>query len=1018
MKQDATTELDVKAATKKDPATTRHKLVHPNDRVQKGTKSDVIYRLKCEGPQCNDTYIGETSQPLKARTGESINHVTQERMVDTVLIDPKIQPVNVIVKEETLKITWPDGHQSEYGLNWLLHNTYEGQKHVCGTMEPFLWNAATLSASPPPRVQYQDYLRDDRQLAKFLHTLLKYGFAFIEDAPATMEATLAAAERISHVRETFFGRHWFVTSDFERHDTGYTTAALPVHMDNTHFNEPSGLIVSHMLEEGDSGGTSLLVDGFHAAERLRQDDPEGLLVSHMLEEGDSGGTSVRVDGFHAAERLRQDDPEGLLVSHMLEEGDSGGISVLVDGFHAAERLRQDDPEGFDVLSSVPVPHHYLEPKLHMRAAGPIVELEPGSRKEIKMIRYSMYDRAVLDTIPMEDVGRWYSALRRFTNYLRDSSNEYWFQLKPDSSRKLESTPQQRFEMMVKAQREVDIYLEQLRLDHPTGWVIPPGCSIQGPDQVQSGRDQVQSGRDQVQSGPDQVQAGPDQVQSGPDQVQSGPDQVQSGPDQVQSGPDQVQSGPDQVQSGPDQVQSGPDQVQSGPDQVQSGPGQVQSSMPKEQWEHDFRKMEPLPIQEHGVSIDVALRDFSRLGDEMERDGHPGHMAYVPGNSTAPAAIGDFLAASFNPYSTNVGSCRRAVKLQQLIVQWVGRLFGYPDTCAGNLTSGGTVATMVAMATARDQKVPRSKDYSRSVLYVTELTHDGVAKCLTTLGMREAVVRKVPVDDRYEMDVNTLQTIIQHDLQADLLPFLVVATVGTTDAGSVDPVPAIRAVATRYNLWLHVDACYGGFFALCNSVKHLFEGVETADSIAVDPHKGLYVPLGTGVVLVRNGALLRNSHIRQPGNYLQDQFANPEDWNPEDLTFEQSAHFRAPRVLLPLHLYGVSTFRDALQEKLELAKYLYLQLKDQQHIEVVKPVFTIVLFRIPDVSDHTNRCLLRKITADGRFFLRTTTVKGALYLRANVFAIRTHRQDVDVFINRVMNAVVEIELSGTLTSAEH
>ncbi|CAH1225543.1 HDC [Branchiostoma lanceolatum] len=528
----------------------------------------------------------------------------------------------------------------------------------------------------------------------------------------------------------------------------------------------------------------------------------------------------------------------------------------------------------------------------------------------------------------------------------------------------------------------------------------------GPDRVQSGPDRVQSGSDRVQSGPNRVQSGPDRVQSGPDRVQSGPDRVQSGPDRVQSGSDRVQSGPNRVQSGPDRVQSGPDRVQSGPDRVQSGsnrvqlgPNRVQLGPNRVQSGQEPHETEPLPIQEDGVSIDLVLRDFSRIGDEMERDGHPGHMAYVPGNSTAPAAIGDFLAASFNPYSLNVASCRRAVKMQQMIVQWVGRLFGYPDTCAGNLTSGGTVATMVAMATARDKKVPRSKDYSRSVLYVSELAHDGVTKCLSTLGMREAVVREVPVDDKYRMDVNMLRKFIENDVQKNLLPFLVVATTGTTDVGSMDPVPAIRAVATRYNMWLHVDACYGGFFVLCDSAKHLFGGVEAADSIAVDPHKGLYAPFGTGLVLVRNGTLLRNSNIRQHGNYMQDQLTNPEDWNPEDLTFEQSTHFRAPRVLLPLQLYGVSTFRDALQEKLELAKYLYLLLK------VVKPVLSTVLFRIPGVSDNTNHTFLREITADGRFFITTTMVKGVLYLRVIIFYYRTHRQDLDVFIDKVKNTVV-------------
>ncbi|KAI8492908.1 hypothetical protein Bbelb_295050 [Branchiostoma belcheri] len=460
-----------------------------------------------------------------------------------------------------------------------------------------------------------------------------------------------------------------------------------------------------------------------------------------------------------------------------------------------------------------------------------------------------------------------------------------------SSRKLESTSQQRLELMLKAQREVDTYLEQLSLDHLTGWVIPP-----------------KEVRGQVQWGPDQLEQGPPMA-------------------------------------------------------------------------------ELLPIQENGVSTEVALQEFSRIGEEAGREGHPGHMAAVPGNSTAPGAIGDYLAASFDPH--HVTFSRGAVNMQQQIVQWVGQLFGYPSTCAGNLTSGSTAAIMVAIGTARDKKVPESKDYSRSVLYISELTHDSVEKCLNALGMREAVIRQVPVDDQYRMDVNKLRKFIEDDLKDDLLPFLVVATTGTTDVGSVDPVPAIRAIATQYNMWLHVDACYGGFFMLCDSTKHLFEGVETADSISVDPHKGLYASFGTGLVLMRNGALLQNS---------------------EDLTFEQSGHFRAPSIWLPLKLYGVSTFRDALQEKLELAKYLYLRLKNQPHLHVVKPVLSVVLFRLTGASDNANNhSLLEKILADGRFFITITTVKGTQYLRACIFCFRTHRKELDVFINKVLSAVAEMGL---------
>ncbi|CAH1244427.1 TMLHE [Branchiostoma lanceolatum] len=294
------------------------------------------------------------------RTGDSFNHQTQQRMVDTALIDPNIQPLNVAIDDGTLNITWPDGHQSEYHLEWLFSNTYEGKQHIQRTLEPLLWDVETLSASPSPSVSYQDYLADDGQLANLLRNLLKYGFAFVEDAPVTVEATLAAAERICQIRETFFGRFWCFTSDLERQDTAYTAESLGAHTDNTYLNEPSGVQVFHKME-------------------------------------------------HVGE---------------------GGDTLLVDGFHAAERLRRDDPEGFDILSSVSVPHHYLEPAVHTTGVGPVLEVEPGATKNLKLIRYNIHDRACLDTVPMEDVGRWYAALRNLTRYIRDPASEYWVKLKP------------------------------------------------------------------------------------------------------------------------------------------------------------------------------------------------------------------------------------------------------------------------------------------------------------------------------------------------------------------------------------------------------------------------------------------------------------------------------------------------------------------------------------------------------------------------------------------------------------
>ncbi|XP_035682714.1 tryptophan decarboxylase-like [Branchiostoma floridae] len=399
---------------------------------------------------------------------------------------------------------------------------------------------------------------------------------------------------------------------------------------------------------------------------------------------------------------------------------------------------------------------------------------------------------------------------------------------------------------------------------------------------------------------------------------------------------------------------------------------------------------------------------------LMREGHPGYFAYVPGNSLYPSAIGDFLAAAFNPYALVNYACPAAVEMQHSLIRWVARLFGYPESCAGNLTSGGTVGNLIAMATARDEKKLQAKDYHSCVVYLSELTHDGIEKVLHTIGMGEAVIRKIPVTERFGMDPEKLAEAVEKDTQEGLIPFAIAATTGTTDVGSVDPIDELADVAERHGVWLHVDACYGGFFVLCDSVKHLFKGVERADSFTCDPHKGLFVPFGAGLVLVRNWQQLLTSNRRNPVSTLQDRPSFSRHLNPEDLTFEQSTHFRAVRVWLPLQVFGVGTFRAALQEKLYLSRYLYHKLKAVPGLFVLEPQLSIVLFRYEAVPGQQgcyeaefNLRLLGQVCRDGQVFLASTTVLGQLYLRACVFAFRTHREHVDTLVASLRNGLKEL-----------
>ncbi|XP_019628262.1 PREDICTED: tyrosine decarboxylase 1-like [Branchiostoma belcheri] len=427
----------------------------------------------------------------------------------------------------------------------------------------------------------------------------------------------------------------------------------------------------------------------------------------------------------------------------------------------------------------------------------------------------------------------------------------------------------------------------------------------------------------------------------------------------------------------------------------------------------------LPITEEPVSFDTALESFcSSVGDHMlMREGHPNYFAYVPGNSLYPSAIGDFLAAAFNPYALVSYACPAAVQMQHSLIRWVAGLFGYPESCAGNLTSGGTVGNLIAIATARDAKKLKAKDYHRCVVYLSELTHDGIGKVLHTIGMGEAVLRKIPVTERFGMDAEKLDEAIEKDTKEGLIPFAIAATTGTTDVGSVDPIAELADVAEKHGVWLHVDACYGGFFVLCDSVKHLFKGVERADSFTCDPHKGLFVPFGAGLVLVRNWKQLLTSNRRTPVSTLQDRPTFARQLNPEDLTFEQSTHFRAVRVWLPLQVFGVGTFRAALQEKLYLSQYLYHKLKAVPGLFVLEPQLSIVLFRYEGVPEQqqqqgcpaaeVNLRLLAHVCRDGRLFLASTTVLGQTYLRACVLAFRTHREHVDSLVAAVTDGLKQL-----------
>ncbi len=261
-------------------------------------------------------------------------------------------------------------------------------------------------------------------------------------------------------------------------------------------------------------------------------------------------------------------------------------------------------------------------------------------------------------------------------------------------------------------------------------------------------------------------------------------------------------------------------------------------------------------------------------------------------------------------------------------------------------------------------------------------------------------RLVPLDEGYRMKPDALDDLIRRDRRAGLRPWLIVASAGSTDTGAVDPLNSIADVAQAHDLWLHADGAYGAAFALCEEGKQILAGIDRSDSLILDPHKGLFLPFGTGVVLVRDRQAMRRALAYQAG-YLQDvtSLGRRVEVSPADVSPELTRPFRGLRLWLPLKLAGVAAFRAALEEKLLLARYFYERMKTLEGFEVGPyPDLSVVTFRyLPQGRDgnDANRELAAALRDDGRVFLSSTTIDGEVTLRLAVLNARTHLAHIDL-----------------------
>jgi glutamate/tyrosine decarboxylase-like PLP-dependent enzyme len=417
-----------------------------------------------------------------------------------------------------------------------------------------------------------------------------------------------------------------------------------------------------------------------------------------------------------------------------------------------------------------------------------------------------------------------------------------------------------------------------------------------------------------------------------------------------------------------------------------------------------------PAPDNPVSPDDVLRAFA---DTIEPypfgNGHPRFWGWV---NSPPAMMGVFaeaLAAAMNP--SCAGGNHAAIHLERQVLQWFRDLLGFPAASTGLLVSGGSMATMTALAVARhvksgvDVRANGLRDAPRPfAFYMSSEAHGCARKAIELLGFGSGSIRTIPAGADYRMKVDALEAALDTDRARQVQPIAVVATAGSTNTGAVDDLEAIAGVCRRHDVWMHVDAAYGGPAILSSDYGHQLRAVSRADSIALDPHKWLFVPVEAGLVLVRDADATRSAFSLVPPYLRTDGSATGVGGPPwfSEYGFQQTRGFRALKVWMTMQQFGLNGYRAAIDDNIALARYLADRIGASRDFGLMAPPsLSVVCFRFldPSLPDEEavaalNRALLERLQLGGEAFITSTELRGRFVLRACIVNYRSTRADVD------------------------
>eukprot|EP01080_Neovahlkampfia_damariscottae_P009127 gene9127-1216_t len=428
----------------------------------------------------------------------------------------------------------------------------------------------------------------------------------------------------------------------------------------------------------------------------------------------------------------------------------------------------------------------------------------------------------------------------------------------------------------------------------------------------------------------------------------------------------------------------------------------------------FENFLEIDMPENSKKLELIYEELFKSFEVSYNVTHPGYLSFIPSGNLFPSAVTELIISSINRYSGYVFACPGLGALESNVLLWFCKIIGYPKSAFGFFTEGATSATMNAVCLARNEIL--KENLYKGIVYASDQSHFSIKKSLKILGIPLRNLRTIK-SNNFQISIEELKMRIEKDKKDGFIPFLIIGSAGTTNTGSIDDLQELSKIAKKEKMWLHIDAAYGGFFKMTERGKKVLKYLEEADSVVVDPHKSLLLPYGLGCLLVKDSSCLKRlySVFEEDNEIVYIPNATDERFDFANCSPDSTRSAKGIKAWLPIKLYGMSAFRNCLDEKMDLTEYLLEQLKQIEGIEILSTSpLTVVNFRyfpkdqiIGEDLDELNKNLLQLMSEEEKFFVVNTKVDGKFSIRVCILNYRSDKNLIDLFLEILKKSIKKL-----------